>query len=312
MERQRGRSSARARNSPVALSQASASPVAGDACPLPACAPRDAPDAHPGHAAHAAGLRSPRPGAPRCTEPTLAATRASSFSSAPSLGEHARQPMRALLEHQDQQLLESRPVVVEPCEQQLRRDAPALRRPVHARARAGRRRRTAGRAGSATSRRRPLREAIGNWAHSVWQKASMVMTRSRAGEASSCQPRSRSRCTAALAKGASGLPVSTPCAAACSASSTRSRISAAALRVKVIASTSSGSSTQASNASRRQVSTVVLPDPAGACSKKEPRVSTAAARASLSSRHAPRSASASDSERHRQRPPPRLPPPHRA
>ena len=47
-------------------------------------------------------------------------------------------------------------------------------------------------------------------------------------------------------------------------SSTRSRISAAALRVKVMATISSGSFTVPSIARKRWTSSVVFPDPAGA------------------------------------------------
>ena len=62
-------------------------------------------------------------------------------------------------------------------------------------------------------------------------------------------------------------------------SSTRSRISAAALRVKVMASTCSGSSTAASACRKRCASTVVLPEPAGACSSTCRSTSSAARRA---------------------------------
>ncbi len=55
-----------------------------------------------------------------------------------------------------------------------------------------------------------------------------------------------------------------PEAAEASARTTRARISPAALRVNVIASTRSGRSTTASSASRRWIRSSVLPEPAGA------------------------------------------------
>ena len=82
--------------------------------------------------------------------------------------------------------------------------------------------------------------------------ASMVRIRRRDVLRVSCQPRSMSRASAAQASvrvcASSVLAVSV---ASAKAESTRSRISAAALRVKVMATISSGSSTRASNARKR-------------------------------------------------------------
>ena len=83
---------------------------------------------------------------------------------------------------------------------------------------------------------------------------SMVWIRRRNGFANNCQPRTVSRantCCANTRVCESSPPSSTPAPlslAAANAPSTRARISAAALRVKVIAITSSGSSTVASSA----------------------------------------------------------------
>src|SRR6202034_3165316 len=67
-----------------------------------------------------------------------------------------------------------------------------------------------------------------------------------------------------------------------SARVTRARISAAALRVKVMARICAGSSTAHSSFKKRCVSTAVLPEPAGACRRSERRGSVAARRASRS------------------------------
>ena len=74
------------------------------------------------------------------------------------------------------------------------------------------------------------------------------------------------------------------CAAAARWARTRSRISAVALLVKVMASTCSGCSTEgsASSLSKRRISSPVLPEPAGASTMKERRVSRAWRRASAS------------------------------
>src|SRR5471032_1016782 len=62
----------------------------------------------------------------------------------------------------------------------------------------------------------------------------------------------------------------------------RARISAAALRVKVTARISSGSATCARSRTKRCVKTLVLPEPAGACSTIDAAGSVAAARACAS------------------------------
>src|SRR5688572_20023891 len=63
---------------------------------------------------------------------------------------------------------------------------------------------------------------------------------------------------------------------------TRSRISAAALMVKVMATISSGFSTKGSNWVKRRTRSSVLPEPAGAWTMNERRGSSAAARAAWS------------------------------
>jgi hypothetical protein len=67
------------------------------------------------------------------------------------------------------------------------------------------------------------------------------------------------------------------------ACNTRRRISPAALRVKVMATISSGSSTCASSTSSRCISSSVLPEPAGACTMKERDASSASVRTAASS-----------------------------
>src|ERR1700733_1539426 len=66
------------------------------------------------------------------------------------------------------------------------------------------------------------------------------------------------------------------------------RMAAAALRVKVTARISSGSSTHSRRRRKRFVSTVVLPEPAGACSTTEIVGSIASARARASASSAAR------------------------
>src|SRR6476469_4340593 len=75
-----------------------------------------------------------------------------------------------------------------------------------------------------------------------------------------------------------------PALAAASASSTRFLISPAALRVNVIATTSSGASTRDSRVRKRWINSSVLPDPAGACTMNERVGSSARLRASRSLR----------------------------
>src|ERR1700722_6110725 len=67
-----------------------------------------------------------------------------------------------------------------------------------------------------------------------------------------------------------------------SASTMRARMAAAALRVKVTARISSGSSTLSRSRMNRAVNTVVLPEPAGACSTIERLGSVASSRARAS------------------------------
>src|SRR6266480_2315797 len=69
-----------------------------------------------------------------------------------------------------------------------------------------------------------------------------------------------------------------------SACVTRARISAAALRVKVMARIAPGSSTVHNRRRKRCVSMAVLPDPAGACSRIERYGSMARSRACASAR----------------------------
>jgi len=107
----------------------------------------------------------------------------------------------------------------------------------------------------------------------------MVSMRSRDGLRSSSQPRATSRAHAACSSGVGMPAIAWPALAACSAARMRCCISAAALRVKVIARISSGASTAASSARKRAVSTVVLPEPAGACSSIERWMSSASRRA---------------------------------
>src|ERR1039458_7237557 len=93
------------------------------------------------------------------------------------------------------------------------------------------------------------------------QKESMVEMRSWAGRSSSFQPSAWERSNARRAR-----------ALGCSARSSSRillRISAAAALVKVMATTWPGSSTSPSRVRKRSVSNVVLPEPAGACTRME-------------------------------------------
>ena len=113
-------------------------------------------------------------------------------------------------------------------------------------------------------------------------RASMVRMRMRLGDSSSPHPRSRSRPMTSRAR----RHVSALCGSLGArsnvadrrASTTRPRISAAALRVKVMATTSSGASARLSSASRRRISSSVFPDPAGAWTMNDRPVSSACRR----------------------------------
>ena len=124
----------------------------------------------------------------------------------------------------------------------------------------------------------PSCESRGVWCAIARQTESMVWIFSLCGCCSRFHPRARSLANAARASWfcSGSSPI---CAAASrSAFSTRSRISAVAARVKVMAKICSGSSTSASSFSSRRVSSSVLPEPAGACTRKELSVSSVRAR----------------------------------
>src|SRR6266513_5292104 len=113
----------------------------------------------------------------------------------------------------------------------------------------------------------------------------MVWIRSAPGSCSRFQPRAAPWRSAAAAS-ARNCPAHGSSAALSPRSAwvTRARISAAALRVKVMARIAPGWSTVHSRRRKRCVSMEVLPDPAGACSRIERRGSTARSRASASAR----------------------------
>src|SRR6185312_4626602 len=142
-------------------------------------------------------------------------------------------------------------------------------------------------ASSLTASAPPTRAATGSWVASQKLNESMVWMRSVCGSSARRQPRAAACASAAAASGrrvgpfGSSAPISPR-----SARTTRARISAAALRVKVMARISPGSSTRASSVRKRCVSTAVLPEPAGASSSTEPEPAPARARAWSSSRGA--------------------------
>ncbi len=114
----------------------------------------------------------------------------------------------------------------------------------------------------------------------VRHTASMVRMLSRCGCCSRCQPRRASLARAERARTvmASSSAEGGFSSAFCKAFSTRSRISAVAFSVKVMARISSGSSTSASSLSSRRVNSSVLPEPAGACTRNDCCVSSVRAR----------------------------------
>src|ERR1039458_6964036 len=116
----------------------------------------------------------------------------------------------------------------------------------------------------------PRPESKGCCRASSRQKESMVEMRSCAGRSSSLQP---SAWEASNARRARALGCS-----ARSSSRILLRIAAAAALVKVMATTWPGSSTSPSRVRKRSVSKVVLPEPAGACTRMERAGSSACSR----------------------------------
>src|SRR5262245_21521415 len=132
-----------------------------------------------------------------------------------------------------------------------------------------------------------MRAASGRRFASQWLRPSIVCTCSRAGLRSRSQPRARLRASAAAASACSScrwgsLPASNGRAADASARTMRWRISEAALRVNVIATISSGTSTVARSRRKRKVRRLVFPEPAGACTMNERRGSIASRRVAAS------------------------------
>ena len=140
---------------------------------------------------------------------------------------------------------------------------------------------------SSTPSPAPMPDSTGRRRASDWLSASIVSRRRRLGFSQQAPAALRvdraARVRASARVRGASCDGADPSAQWRSASRMRLRISAAALRVNVMASSDSGRSTTASNARKRCVSSSVLPEPAGACTMKLRVTSSAVSRACASS-----------------------------